>query len=84
VVCDREPLAPVTRIVIVLVGVTLQERLALPDPVTLEGVTVHKVLLEDKLTTPVNPFIPVTEMVEVPTEPALTVTDAGLAVIEKS
>lgn len=82
--CDSDPLVPVTRIVIVLTGVKLHERLALPDPVTLEGVRVHDVLFDDKLTIEANPFRPVTVIVEVPMEPALAATDVGLAVIEKS
>jgi hypothetical protein len=84
VVCDSDPLAPLTRTVIVATGVKLQERLALPDPVTVAGVRVQAVLLDDKLTIEANPFRPVTVMVDVPTEPALTATDVGLAAIEKS
>jgi hypothetical protein len=38
--------------------VKLHERLALPDPETLEGVIVHAVLFDKKLTIPANPFIP--------------------------
>jgi len=37
-------------------GVKLHERFALPDPVTVGGVSVHAVLLDDKLTTAANPF----------------------------
>jgi len=65
-------------------GVKLQERLAAPDPVTLDGVMVQEVLFDDKLTTAANPLRPVTVMADVPAEPALTVTVAGLADIEKS
>lgn len=83
-VCDNDPLAPLTRTVSVLTGVKLQERLALPDPVTVEGVRVQAVLFDDKLTIEANPFRPVMVMVDVPTEPALTATDVGLAAIEKS
>jgi hypothetical protein len=74
----------VTRTVIVLTGVKLQERLAPPDPVTVEGVRVHAVLFDDRLTAAPNPFRPVTLIVDVPTEPAFTATDVGLAVIKKS
>ena len=81
---ESEPLAPETRTVNVPMGAKLQESLAPPDPVTLDGVIVQAVLFEDKLTTPVNPFRPVTVMADVPIDPALTVTDAGLAVTEKS
>jgi hypothetical protein len=83
-VCDNDPLAPVTRTEIVLTGVNLQERLALPDPVTVDGVRVHEVLFDDKLTIAANPFRPVTVIVEVPVDPALAVTEVGLAEIEKS
>jgi hypothetical protein len=74
----------VTRTVIVVTGVKLQERLALPDPVTVAGVRVQAVLFEDKWTTAPNPFRPVTVIVDVPAEPALTATEVGLAAIEKS
>ncbi len=82
--CESDPLAPVTRTVSVPTGAKLQERLAPPDPVTLDGVIVQAVLFDDKLTIPANPFRPVTVMADVPAELALTVTDAGLAEIEKS
>jgi len=81
---ESDPLAPVRRTVSVTTGAKLQERLAPPDPVTLDGVIVQAVLFDDKLTTPANPFRLVTVMADVPDEPALTVTDAGLAEIEKS
>jgi hypothetical protein len=74
----------VTRTLIVLTDAKLQERLALPDPVTVEGVRVHAGLFDDKLTIEANPFRPVTVIVEVPTEPALTDIEVGVAVIEKS
>jgi hypothetical protein len=70
--------------VFVLADAKLHERLELPDPVRLEGVRVHAVLFDDRLTTPANPFRLVTVMVELPTDPALTVTEGGLAVTEKS
>ena len=54
----------------VLADEKLHERLELPDPVRLEGVIVQAVLFDDRLTTPANPFSPVTVMVEVPTVPA--------------
>jgi hypothetical protein len=50
----------------------------------LDGVIVQAVLFNDKLTTPAKPFRPVTVIADVPTEPALTVTDVGFAEIEKS
>jgi len=62
----------------------VQDNVALPEPVTLVGETVHDVLLVDRLTTPAKPLIAVTVIVEVPAEPAFTVTLVGLAVIVKS
>ena len=73
-----------TRIVSVPTDAKLQEKLAAPDPVTLDGVMVQAVLFDDRLTTAGNPLRPVTVMADVPAEPALTVTVAGLAEIEKS
>jgi len=83
-VCESDPLIPVTRTLIVLTDTKLQERLALPDPVMVEGVRVQAGLFDDRLTTAVNPFRAVTVIVEVPAEPALTGTEVGVAVIEKS
>lgn len=50
----------------------------------LSGLVVQLVLLVDRPTLPLNPFEPVTVMVDVPDAPAFTVTLAGLAVIVKS
>jgi hypothetical protein len=62
----------------------VHESVALPDPVTLVGDTVHEVLLVVSETTPAKPFNPVIVIAEVPALPALTVTDVGAAVIVKS
>ena len=62
----------------------MHERVELPEPVTLVGDKVHDVLLVVRLTTPANPLRAVIVIVEVPAEPALTVTLVGLAVIVKS
>jgi len=62
----------------------VQDRVALPDPVTLVGDTVQDVLLVVRLTTPAKPLIAVTVIVEAPAEPAFTVTLDGVAVIVKS
>jgi len=62
----------------------VQDRFELPEPVTVEGETVHEVLLVTRLTTPAKPFRLVTVTVEVPAEPARTVTDVGPAVNVKS
>jgi len=62
----------------------VQDRVALPEPLTLVGATLQDVLLVARLTTPANPFNPVIVIVEVPAVPALTVTVVGLAAIVKS
>jgi hypothetical protein len=62
----------------------VQDRVELPEPVTLVGERVHEVLLVVRSTTPAKPLRPVMVMVEVLVEPALTVTVVGLAVIVKS
>jgi hypothetical protein len=62
----------------------LQESVEDPDPLTLVGVRVHAVLLVAKLTTPLKPCRGVTVIAEVPSVPALTTTDVGLAVKVKS
>jgi hypothetical protein len=62
----------------------VQDSVELPDPVTLVGATEHDVLLVVRLTTPAKPFSPVIVIVEVPAEPARTVTLVGLAAMVKS
>ena len=62
----------------------VQDRVALPDPVTLVGDTVQEVLLVVRLTTPAKPLTALTVIEDVPAEPAFTVTLVGLAVIVKS
>ena len=67
----------------------LQERVEVPDPLTPVGVKVQVkpvvgLMLEAKLTAPVNPSSAVTVMVEVPVAPARTVALTGLAAIVKS
>ena len=82
--CDSEPLVPVTPTCTVAPVVNVQDSVALPEPVTLVGDTVHDVLLVVRLTTPANPLRAAIVIVEVPAEPALTVTLVGLALIVKS
>jgi hypothetical protein len=60
-----------------------------PEPVTLVGVRVQAIpvvglVLDVKLTIPLNPLRAVTVIVEVPATPALTVTVVGFAEIVKS
>jgi len=83
--CDREPLVPVTATCLVPAVVNVQESVELPEPVTLVGETLHDaVVLVTRLTTPAKPLIAVMVIVEVPAEPALTVTLVVDAVIVKS
>ena len=78
------PFEPVTLIWKVPKAAKVQDDVVLPDPVTLCGETLHEVLLLDRLTVPVKPFRGVIVMVEVPAEPALTVSVVGLATMAKS
>ena len=81
---DRLPLVPVTPTWTVPAAAKVHDRAALPDPVTLVGDTLHEVLFVARVTTPAKPFTAVIVIVEVPAEPALTVTLVGDAVIVKS
>jgi len=62
----------------------VHDKMALPEPVTLVGDTLHEVLLVAKATTPLNPFRAVTVREEVAAVPALTVILVGLTVRVKS
>ena len=62
----------------------VQERVALPEPVTLVGLAAHAVLLVANPTTPAKPFCAETVTVEVPELPAFTVTVVGVTPIVKS
>jgi hypothetical protein len=62
----------------------VHDKVALPEPVTLEGLAAHAVLLVANPTTPAKPFCAETVTVEVPELPAFTVTIVGLTVIVKS
>ena len=62
----------------------VQDRVELPEPVTLVGDTAHEVLLVTRLTMPANPFSAAIVMVEVAAVPALTEMLVGLATIVKS
>jgi len=55
----------------------VHDSVALPEPVTLVGETVHDVLFVVRLTTPVNPLTAVIVIVDVPAVPAFTVTVVG-------
>jgi hypothetical protein len=82
------PLVPVT-VTVYTPCDPLQDRVEVPDPVTLVGVRVQvKPVAGETVavreTIPLNPFRAVTVIVEVPEAPARTVTVAGLAAIVKS
>jgi hypothetical protein len=69
--------------------VAVQDKVDVPDPVILEGVVVQVMpavgdTVAVRLTTPVNPLIAVTVIVEVPACLTLTATLVGLARIVKS
>jgi len=81
---DKLALVPVTPTWTVDAAANVQDRVALPEPVTLVGATEHEVLLVVRLTTAANPLRADTVMVDVPADPALTVTLVGLAAIVKS
>ncbi len=75
---------PVTDTCLLPVVLNVHDSVALPEPVTLAGDTVHEVLLVTRLTTPVNPFRAVIVIVDVPAALTFTLTLVGLAVIVKS
>ena len=49
----------------------VHDSVALPEPVTLAGDTVHEVLLVVRLTTPANPLSPVIVIVDVAAVPGV-------------
>lgn len=86
---DNPLLVPVTVTMNVPLTVAVHDRLLVPDPVTLVGVSVQVIpvageALEDSETIPLKPFSAVTVIVEVPAVPLFTLIDVGLAVIVKS
>ena len=62
----------------------VHDRPELPEPVTLVDTRVQLVLLLARLTTPANPFRPVTVIVDAAVVPALAVRLVELATIMKS
>ncbi len=67
----------------------MQDRVEVPDPVTLVGVSVQVrpavgLMPEVRLTMPLKPLRGVMVMVDAPATPAATLTLVGLAVIVKS
>jgi hypothetical protein len=69
--------------------VAVQDRVEVPEPVTLVGARVQVIPVAGltvavKLTTPVNPLTAVTVIVEVPAWLVLTATLVGLAAMVKS
>jgi hypothetical protein len=86
--CDNEPLVPVTVTVKVPLAVGVQDRVELPDPVTLVGASVQLIpvagdAVAARFTTPVKPLVAVIVIVDVPTWLTLTETLVGLAVMVK-
>lgn len=81
---DCEPLAPVTVTRMFDAVANVHDSVAVPEPVTLVGVTLHAVLSAVRLTRLVNPFTAVTVMVEVPAVPVLVVRLVGLEAKVKS
>jgi len=81
---ERLPLVPVTVTWIIDGDEKVQESVELPEPATLLGVGLHEVLSVLRLTTPEKPFRAVTVTLDVPAEPAFTLTFVGLAAIAKS
>ena len=89
VLWDSAPFVPVTVTTKLPLLVAVQERVEVPEPVTLVGVRVPVMpvaglLVDVKLTTPANPLTAVTVIVEVPAWLTLTGTLVGLAAIVKS
>lgn len=88
--CERVPLVPVT-VTVYVPADPEHERAEVPEgpSVTPVGVKVQVrpvagEMAADRLTAPVNPFMAVTVIVEVPLEPATNATVVGLAAIPKS
>jgi len=82
--CEREALVPVTPTWIELAEAKVQDKVALPEPVTLVGFIVHDVLFVARPTRPAKLFSASTVIVDVPVLPTFTVTVGGPAVIAKS
>jgi hypothetical protein len=74
----------VTRTSTFWADVNVQDSVALPEPVTLVGETVHEVLLIARLTTPAKPLTAVTVIADVPAALTFTITLVGPALIAKS
>ncbi len=72
---------PVTVTWNVPADVNVQDSVEVPDPVTLVGDTEQDVLLVARLTTPANPFRPVTVMVDVAAVPGVKLTRVGVPAV---
>src|SRR5438093_2891796 len=75
--CDNVPPVPVTVTTKLPLVVAVHERVEVPEPITLVGIRVHVtpvagLLVDVRLTTPANPLIGVTVIVEVPAWLTLT------------
>lgn len=88
-VYEVDPLEPATLTEKVPLADDEQDRVEVPEPVTLVGVRVQVnpvagLMLEVRPTNPAKPWTAVTVIVEVPADPTLTATLVGLAAIAKS
>jgi len=83
-VCDSVPLVPVTVTTTVPTLENVQDRMEVPDPVTVVGFNEQAVLSEERLTSPVKLLRAPIVIVEVPATPVSTDIDVGFAAIEKS
>jgi hypothetical protein len=81
VVGDREPLDPVTVTITAPADVNVHESVAVPEPVTVAGLTEHAALLAERLTTPLNWLSADIVIVEVPAAFVFTGTVVGFAAI---
>jgi len=82
---DREPLMPVTVTVTTPVAVKAHDSVEEPEPpVTVTGVNEQAELSAVSATSPTNPLTGETVIEEVPGEPTVVVTVAGVAMMVKS
>lgn len=87
--CMRPPLVDATVTVKLPLVVAEQDKVEVPEPVTLVGLRVQAIpvaglLVEVKPAVPANPFTAATVIVDVPAWLTLTATLVGLAAIVKS
>lgn len=81
--CDRLPFAPVTLTCTLPAELSVHESVELPDPVTVVGVMLQRVLFVARFTAPANPLTLDIVIVEVAWEPAFASIEVGLAAMVK-